>query len=157
MKQRQLFILLAVLALLLLFPIGLSMRESYHRWRFAHSERAVVNKQPTRSLVLFKNDHVAKNYHLERLVDLGAIKKVEYEFVSIENATPEAQSILERLIDRTGPTYIQFQSPVGEPDTPLELTLWLDPADESAWRSFLQEVDRKGEQSLNDASAEAQE
>lgn len=84
--------------------------------------------------------HAAYVYHRDRLVDLGAVTRHHFVLVPLVRPSAEAQHFIKWLMSRTESKCIDWTCPV-EPDAPLSITLWCDPAQSKEWQDLMQDHD----------------
>jgi len=80
--------------------------------------------------------------HLEGLMKLGAMVKLQYTFKNIRLGSTSADVIHRLLNDQVCPSHEFLTSPYSSEDAPLEVTVWCRPSEEAAWEAFFRDRDR---------------
>lgn len=117
----------------------------YHDWLMrAYQARDLAQLPVPRSDGLNElengSDARAYEFHRDRLVELGAVARLEFRFRHLHRRTPEGSDLI-RSLYQAAPAHIDWQSPVSEVLHPVELTVWCYQGDASAWEAFVADRD----------------
>jgi len=81
--------------------------------------------------------------HLEALVELGQVTKIEYRFHDLQQPTEESKRLFEDFHARNCPPYLNYYyAQLGTGPEPIVLTLWYEPAFHDQWITFLKQADK---------------
>jgi hypothetical protein len=146
-------------ALLLLVVVGAAvylsfawpeLRVSYHRRRMQANYDAVSAGPSVQSGVLIGHDWgdagEAYEYHRERLVELGAVTKLEHTFRHVMNTPGQHGTFWDEILGKRCPPLIDASSPGPtlpwvDDVQPLRLTVWCEHEHADAWRRHIAERD----------------
>lgn len=135
--------LVATVAVATVFLNIPSVAIPYHRWQM---ERAFISAWtvPPHEGTLFAvpaTEYDRFEYHRDRLVTLGAIRRITLVFKKVQTPTDRSKSILTALQKKKCPEYIDFSSTHPAVPSPLSITIWCEPETAKAWAAFLQARD----------------
>ncbi len=160
MTRRRSLILAALAIVLVGIGIGIVIINSkasqvrYHEWRMQRARQQMcVPSQPSAGNVLsvlfayvlgegntleaFKR----YDYHRQKLVELGSVARLHYNFKHVLVPTSESRHLTRLLVSGHCPNCVDFESPYPDKPEPVRLTVWCHPADTVAWNNFIAEHD----------------
>ena len=77
-------------------------------------------------------------YHMRRLVELGAIAKIAFPMSNIANNSPARSMFLKRILAGDCPRCLYWSSTEYDDANPTVLDVWCELADREEWTLFLQ-------------------
>lgn len=117
---------------------------SLHRTKFAEIERYVMDEMwgmESDDPRLIENPMAEFDYHLNKLVQLGAVQKVEYRFPSINYDEPKRGKLWEDIANEQIPPCLNFKPRKTPGTTELTLTVWCERDIERSWDSYASDID----------------
>ena len=144
MHKRLIIALLICCALAVLY--GFASRPftlAYHRWRFDIANdymtkgpsEVLSNGMRAIDLTAVAPRH---EYHMRRLVELGAIAKIAFPMSNIANNSPARSMFLKRILAGDCPRCLYWSSTEYDDANPTVLDVWCELADREEWTLFLQ-------------------
>jgi hypothetical protein len=126
-----------------------SLAIAYHEWQMDRAYRRaysdpVVHPDGLVSHVV-DEDFVDYEHHRDRLVDFGAIHRIDYRFARLRTGTPEARAMTRLMLSGQCPALVDFISTVLKEPQLMQLTLWCRPDDTPAWQAFFRSHDIESE------------
>jgi hypothetical protein len=148
--SRRRFLLVTVIATLLICVsviIAVNFRGwqiSYHRWQLHRADQQMaegtagrydrVTSAPAGSF----ERHM---YHIKKLVLLGAVTERLYKFKHLKYPTPESSHFTHLLLSGTCPNRIDATYLCPREPELLNVTVWCETEDASAWDDFVEKHD----------------
>lgn len=144
MRNRTLIALLTCSALLAFYALGsrpLSL--AYHRWQFDIANEYMINgpsNVDSNGMLVTDITTVAPRheYHMKKLVELGAIAKIEFPMTNITNDSPGRSLFLKKLLAGRCPRVLYWSSTEHSDSNPMVLDVWCELTDRENWTEFLQ-------------------
>lgn len=115
------------------------------RTRMYNGKRAVVAQgfPGLQAIDLAEADIQAEEHHRRRLVELGALKRLEYVFKNVDAPTDRSRVITTELLHKKCPDFFDFVSPYPGKPEPLRVTVWHSPELAPVWAKFFADRDVK--------------
>lgn len=139
---------IAMLVVLVLVANRAALLIGYHEWRMQRAHQRPYSDPVVRpdGLVSHESDEdfADYEYHRDRLVALGALRRIEFRFTRLRTGTTEYRTMTRLMLSRQCPAHLDFVSEVPSKPQLVKMTIWCQADDVSEWEAFLK---------LHDASA----
>ena len=87
------------------------------------------------------NEYEQYEFHRSRLIELGAVLELNYQFAYLLVPTDESEHFSKYILSNARPSCIEFSSPYPNEPEPMQLTVWCYPEDKAKWDELIADRD----------------